>query len=98
MMDAPRAKWRLSGKEMLIISAVAQGMRNKEIADQVGTTEQVVKNYLRKIYDKLGVSDRLELALYCIHHHLLEGAESSAPSGQSETACADHEKVGAGSR
>ena len=36
------------------------------------TTEQVVKNYLRKIYDKLGVSDRLELALYCLHHELLK--------------------------
>jgi len=47
-------------------------MRNKEIAYQVGTTEQVIKNYLRKIYDKLGVSDRLELALYCLHHELLK--------------------------
>jgi hypothetical protein len=47
-------------------------MRNKEIAYQIGTTEQVVKNYLRKIYDKLGVSDRLELALYCLHHQLLK--------------------------
>ena len=37
-------------------------MRNKEIAYQIGTTEQVIKNYLRKVYDKLGVSDRLELA------------------------------------
>ena len=43
-------------------------MRNKEIAYQIGTTEQVIKNYLRKVYDKLGVSDRLELALYCLHH------------------------------
>jgi DNA-binding NarL/FixJ family response regulator len=51
---------------------VTQGMRNKEIAQEVGTTEQVIKNYLRKVYDKLGVSDRLELALYCIHHRLLE--------------------------
>ena len=48
-------------------------MKNKEIAREVGTTEQVVKNYLRKVYDKLGVSDRLELALYCIHHRLLQG-------------------------
>ena len=47
-------------------------MRNKEIAYKIGTTEQVVKNYLRKIYDKLGVSDRLELALYCLHHQLLK--------------------------
>ena len=45
-----------------------------EIASEIGTTEQVVKNYLRKVYDKLGVSDRLELALYCIHHRLLQGS------------------------
>ncbi|MGD9715404.1 MAG: response regulator transcription factor [Thermomicrobiales bacterium] len=75
LIDAPGAKWRLSDKERHIISAVAQGMRNKEIADQIHTTEQVVKNYLRKIYDKLGVSDRLELALYCIHHRLFEGEQ-----------------------
>src|SRR5438094_110534 len=61
-----------SEKELAIISFVTQGMRNKEIASEVGTTEQVIKNYLRKIYDKLGVSDRLELALYCIHHQLLK--------------------------
>lgn len=72
MASAPRPKNRLSDKEMLIVSCVAQGMRNKEIAREVGTTEQVIKNYLRKVYDKLGVSDRLELALYCIHHRLLE--------------------------
>jgi DNA-binding CsgD family transcriptional regulator len=63
----------LSEKELLIISGVTQGMRNKEIAYEIGTTEQVVKNYLRKIYDKLGVADRLELALYCVHHQLLKG-------------------------
>jgi len=70
--SAPRSRDRLSDKELLIASGVAQGMRNKEIAQEIGTTEQVVKNYLRKIYDKLGVSDRLELALYCIHHRLME--------------------------
>jgi DNA-binding NarL/FixJ family response regulator len=69
--QAPTA--RLSEKELLIISGVTQGMRNKEIAYEIGTTEQVVKNYLRKIYDKLGVADRLELALYCVHHQLLKG-------------------------
>jgi DNA-binding NarL/FixJ family response regulator len=37
----------------------------------LGTTEQVIKNYLRKIYDKLGVSDRLELALYCLHNKII---------------------------
>jgi DNA-binding NarL/FixJ family response regulator len=68
---------KLSDKELLIISYVTQGMRNKEIAHEIHTSEQVIKNYLRKIYDKLGVSDRLELALYCIHHQLLKkGADS----------------------
>ncbi|MGC2635934.1 MAG: response regulator transcription factor [Acidobacteriaceae bacterium] len=66
----PRNQPRLNQKEMLIIAGITQGKRNKEIAYQLGTTEQVVKNYLRKIYDKLGVSDRLELALYCLHHQL----------------------------
>lgn len=70
---APQQQLRLSEKEMLIISGVTQGMKNKEIAREVGTTEQVVKNYLRKIYDKLKVADRLELALYSMHHRLLDG-------------------------
>ena len=70
---APRQQLRLSEKEMLIISGVTQGLKNKDIAREVGTTEQVVKNYLRKIYDKLQVLDRLELALYSMNHRLLEG-------------------------
>ena len=72
-LTSPRNKVRLSEKELLIIAGVTQGMKNKDIANEIGTTEQVVKNYLRKVYDKLGVSDRLELALYCMHHRLLEG-------------------------
>jgi DNA-binding NarL/FixJ family response regulator len=68
----PRTQPKLSEKELVIIGCITRGMRNKEIAAQVGTTEQVVKNYLRKIYDKLGVSDRLELALYCLHHQILK--------------------------
>ncbi len=68
----PRNQPRLSPKEMSIISCITQGKRNKEIAYQLGTTEQVIKNYLRKIYDKLGVSDRLELALYCLHNKIIQ--------------------------
>ena len=70
---APQRQLRLSQKEMMIISGVTQGMKNKDIAREVKTTEQVVKNYLRKIYDKLNVADRLELALYSMHHRLLDG-------------------------
>jgi DNA-binding NarL/FixJ family response regulator len=85
-LTSPRNRIKLSPKEVQIISGVTQGLRNKDIAQEVGTTEQVVKNYLRKIYDKLGVSDRLELALYCIHHRLLENypkPESAAAASAS---------------
>ena len=68
----PMTQPRLSAKELAIIGCITRGMRNKEIAYQIGTTEQVIKNYLRKVFDKLGVSDRLELALYCLHHQLLK--------------------------
>ena len=70
---SPKSQPRLSAKEMAIITCITQGKRNKEIAYQLGTTEQVIKNYLRKIYDKLGVSDRLELALYCLHYTIIQG-------------------------
>jgi DNA-binding NarL/FixJ family response regulator len=53
-------------------------LSDKEIAFQIGTSEQVIKNYLRKIYDKLGVSDRLELALYCLHHEILRSQAKAA--------------------
>jgi len=69
---SPKNQPRLSPKEMAIITCITQGKRNKEIAFQLGTTEQVIKNYLRKIYDKLGVSDRLELALYCLHNKIIQ--------------------------
>ena len=69
---SPRTQPKLSPKEMAIIACITQGKRNKEIAYQLGTTEQVIKNYLRKIYDKLGVSDRLELALYCLHNKIIQ--------------------------
>jgi DNA-binding NarL/FixJ family response regulator len=70
-----RLKVQLTPKETLIVLCVTQGMKNKEIALRVGTTEQVVKNYLRKVYDKLGVADRLELALYCLNHHVVDNAK-----------------------
>ncbi len=88
-----RSKVQLTPKESLIVSCVTQGMKNKEIALRVGTTEQVVKNYLRKVYDKLGVADRLELALYCLNHRVAqkdgdahkpadgEAAKSALPAG-----------------
>jgi len=79
---AAKTKVQLTPKESLIVSCVTQGMKNKEIALRVGTTEQVVKNYLRKVYDKLGVADRLELALYCLHHRVVNNEAQAAANGE----------------
>jgi DNA-binding NarL/FixJ family response regulator len=51
-------------RERRVIELVAQGLKNKEVATEIGTTEHVVKNYLRTIYDKLGLWNRVELALW----------------------------------
>ena len=53
-----------SERERRVIELVAQGLKNREVADEIGTTEHVVKNYLRVIYDKLGLWNRVELALW----------------------------------
>jgi DNA-binding NarL/FixJ family response regulator len=59
---------RLTAKEVQIAILVWEGLTNREIASAIGTTEQVVKNYLRNTFDKLGVWSRLELALYVASH------------------------------
>ena len=69
---------RLTPKEVQIIALVADGCKNKEIATALSTAEQVVKNYLRVIYDKTGVSDRLELALFTVNHPVLAEAAEQA--------------------
>jgi len=53
-----------SEREQRVIQLVAQGLKNREVAKEIGTTEHVVKNYLRVIYDKLGLWNRVELALW----------------------------------
>jgi DNA-binding NarL/FixJ family response regulator len=55
---------RPSEREQRVIELVAQGLKNSEVAQAIGTTEHVVKNYLRAIYDKLGLWNRVELALW----------------------------------
>ncbi len=72
-----RVRDRLSDRELRIVAAIVQGYRNKEIALQLYTTEQMVKNALRNIFDKIGVSDRLELALFVVHHRILAQATAS---------------------
>ena len=81
-MVGVRVRDRLTAKELRIVALIVQGYKNKEIAAQLGTTEQVIKKYLRNVYDKIGVSDRLELALFTIHHRIL--AEAAAATAMSQ--------------
>src|ERR1039457_2457117 len=64
-----RERSPLSQREREIVALVAQGFKNKEMAEKMFISEQTVKNHLHNIFDKLGVSDRLELALYAIHNN-----------------------------
>src|SRR5579872_1112650 len=65
-----RERAPLSQREREIVVLVAQGFKNKEMAQKMFISEQTIKNHLHNIFDKLGVSDRLELALYAIHKNI----------------------------
>lgn len=87
----PRNK--LTPREIQVATLVWEGMTNREIGHNIGTTEQVVKNYLRVIFDKLGVWSRLELALYIANHggenwrqQLASGAVEPQPASVKEYA------------
>src|SRR5271166_6212187 len=79
-----RVRDRLSDRELRIIAAVVQGFKNRDIALQLYTSEQMVKNSLRNIFDKIGVSDRLELALFTIHHRILAQATAAVPASPTQ--------------
>jgi len=60
----------LTQRELEIVSAIVEGCTNKDIAQTLSLSEQTVKHHLTSIYAKLGVSNRLELAFYAVHHNL----------------------------
>jgi two-component system, NarL family, nitrate/nitrite response regulator NarL len=63
---------RLTRRELQIVAAIVEGSGNKDIGLQFNLSQQTVKNHLSHIFDKLGVSNRLELALYAVHHKLMD--------------------------
>ena len=69
VLQAPRA-FALTARELEIVSAVAAGYTNKQMAEKFSVAEDTVKHHLTSIFDKTGVSNRLELALFAIHHRL----------------------------
>lgn len=75
--DAPKAEApadpgaRITARERDIVAGVVAGLSNKEIAQRCSVSEQTVKHHLSNIFDKLGVSTRLELALFAVEHRLV---------------------------
>lgn len=78
----------LTRRELQVVSAIVDGSTNKDLAKDLGISEQTVKNHLSNIFDKLGVSNRLELALYALHHKLLDGLEPDAAAPAAAAAVA----------
>jgi two-component system, NarL family, nitrate/nitrite response regulator NarL len=68
----PTPAGQLTKRELQIVAAIVEGASNKDVGQQFGLSQQTVKNHLSHIFDKLGVSNRLELALYAVHHKLLD--------------------------
>jgi len=60
----------LTHREMEVIAAIVDGSSNKDIAQRFAISEQTVKHHLSSIFDKVGVSNRLELALFSVNHQL----------------------------
>jgi DNA-binding NarL/FixJ family response regulator len=65
-----KADFGLTVRERQIVSAVVEAYQNKEIAEKFAISEKTVKHHLTNIFNKVGVSNRLELALFAVHHHL----------------------------
>jgi two-component system nitrate/nitrite response regulator NarL len=69
-------KFSLTDRELEVISKVVAGYANREIAQEFSITEQTVKHHLTNVFDKVGVSSRLELALFALHHDLTPSART----------------------
>ena len=70
MSDGPPPAGRVTGRELDIISLVARGLENKEIAVELGIAEQTVKNHLSRVMKKRGLRNRQELAMFAVRVHL----------------------------
>src|SRR5882724_8539176 len=78
---APRQPvFGLTPRELEVVLTVASGYPNADIAQKFSISVRTVKHHLTNIFDKVGVSNRLELALFAVHHHL-ETAPGQPPNG-----------------
>ena len=82
----PTPMTMLTRRELQIVAAIAEGASNKDIGQQFNLSEQTIKNHLSHIFDKVGVSNRLELALYAMHHRLLDQLEANGNGARDKRA------------
>jgi two-component system, NarL family, nitrate/nitrite response regulator NarL len=68
---APDRRFGLTRRELEIVTTVATGLTNKDIAKRFSLSEETVKHHLTKIFSKLGVANRVELALFAINEQLV---------------------------
>ena len=71
----PRRTFGLTARELEVVTLITEGCTNKDIAQQFGISEETVKRHLTNIFNKLGVGNRLELALFALNHNLLPATE-----------------------
>ena len=62
-------------REEQVVALVADGLSNRHVASELGLSEHTVKKYLFRIFEKLGISNRVELVLYAVSHGSLQAAE-----------------------
>lgn len=75
----PRKTFGLTPRELEVVSLITEGSTNKHIAQTFGISEETVKRHLTNIFNKLGVGNRLELALFALNHSLLPAETTGAP-------------------
>lgn len=74
----PRKTFGLTSRELEVVTLITEGSTNKHIAESFGISEETVKRHLTNIFNKLGVGNRLELALFALNHNLLPPADANA--------------------
>ena len=77
----PRKTFGLTARELEVVNLITEGCTNKDIAKQFGISEETVKRHLTNIFNKLGVGNRLELALFALNHSLMAETEAKSQSG-----------------
>ncbi|MBZ5596866.1 MAG: response regulator transcription factor [Acidobacteriia bacterium] len=77
---APKKTFGLTSRELQLVALIVQGCTNKDVAGECGITEETVKRHLKNIFDKTGVSSRLELAMFAVNHQLVAEAAAGQPT------------------